>query len=156
MTDRTRNGNIGTPSTYIAYNDPGEVNSVDVNRWYKYGDPRVKSATGRWLYQVEPRVPSYYLCSSDRDPELVYVMGVDRDTHTDHAAHFSYARCPNEYCFGMMPGKFIVSGDGQCQDPQPQDMAPKRFYDPRVLSPNNISSQAMVDYNRAMGLPLRT
>lgn len=153
--DRSKGGSIGNASTYVAYNDPGEVNSVDVNRWYIYGDPRVNSATGRFLYSVDPRIPSYYLCSSDRDPELTYVLGVDRDTHPDHASHFSHGRCANGYCFGVMPGKFIVSGDGQCEDPPPPGMAPSRFYSKEMLDPNYVNSQAIVDYRKSMGLPAR-
>ena len=142
---------VGQPAKYVAYNDPGEVNSVNINNWYNYDDPRVKIGTGRFLYSVEPRVPSYYVCSSDRDPQLTFIKDVDGPELPDHVAHFGYARCANGYCFGSMPGKFIVPDSVQ-QAPQPPDMAPKRFYTEERLSPWYVKSQSIVDYEKIMGI----
>lgn len=141
-------GNHRAPQ-YVAYNDPGEVNSVDLNRWYRPDDPRVKMGSGRLLYAVEPRVPSYFACSPDKDIELSYILGVDRDDHPDHASHFGFGRCPNGYCFGNMPGKYIVPTAVSCHDPQPQNMAPARFYEEEMLHPYSVHSQAIEDYKMA-------
>lgn len=139
--------NVGkTP--YIAYNDPGERNSINQNNWYRPNDPRVKVGTGRLLYSVEPRVPSYFACDIDKDIELSYILDVDRVDHPDHTSRFGYARCQNGYCFGNIVGKYVVPAVISDMDPQPQGVAPSRFYTKERTSPWYVNSQAIVDYKR--------
>lgn len=136
---------------YIQYNDPGDVNSINLNNWYRPDDPRVQIGTGRILFAVEPRVPSNYACNNDKDIELSYILGVDRDNHPSHTSHFGYGRCPNGYCFGHIPGKYVLPTAVGCNNVQPPNMAPKRFYSGVYVDPYSVNSQAITDYNNYMG-----
>jgi hypothetical protein len=75
----------------------------------------------------EPFIQPYYACFVPRSTKTAYIYNVERDEHPQHFSRYGYARCANGYCFGHMPGKYVVS-DSCVVDPQPNNVAPDRFY----------------------------
>jgi hypothetical protein len=132
---------------YVQYNDREAVKGLDINVWHSSNSIIADGATGRHLYQHEPRHPAYYACDRTRDPGTQYIMGIDVEVHPDHSSRFGYAKCPNGYCSGHWPGRYIESTRCADYDPQPPDMAPARFYTAEYQGPLNCKSQAIVDYN---------
>jgi len=132
---------------YVAYNDRTEIKDLDRNVWRATTGTIADGASGRHLYRNEPRHPAYYTCFGGRDPETHYIIGVDRDDHPDHSSRFGYARCKNGYCSGHWPGRYNTSEACSAYDPQPEDMAPARFYTSAHQGPYHDESQATVDYD---------
>lgn len=140
-------------NTYVNYYDRDEIKDLDRNVWHATSGTIADGASGRHLYKNEPRHPAYYVCSGGRDTETHYLLGIDRDDHPDHTSRFGYGRCPNGYCFGHMPGKY--NEPPSCSKvPQPQDMAPARFYKGDYQNVFNNRTQATVDYSNVMGVHL--
>lgn len=132
---------------YVVYNDPDEVMNLDQNVWRASRRSIMSGASGRHLYEFDPRHPAYYACSEGRDLQTHYIIGVDRDDHPDHSSRFGYARCPNGYCSGHWPGRYNTSLACSAYDPQPPDAAPARFYTAEYQGPYHDESQATVDYD---------
>ena len=140
---------------YTVYNDPSEVAYLNQNVFGMTNNGlqplRPQSvepgAQGSGLYSSQPRQPAYYVCSPGRDLSTHYIFGVERNTHPDHSSRFGYARCKNGYCSGVWPGRYIEPDDCAMHDPQPEDMAPARFYTAPYQGPYNDLSQATLDYN---------
>ena len=135
---------------YVAYNDRSEIKDLDRNVWNATAGTIADGVTGRHLYKHDPRHPAYYTCFGGRDKETHYIIDVERDHHPDHSSRFGYARCPNGYCSGHWPGRYISSDFCSACDPQPLNMAPARFYSGQYQSPFNDISQAVVDYRNVM------
>ena len=130
---------------YILYNDKQEISNLDLNVWEFSKDSINKGSTGRRQFIHNPRHPAYFACEKTRDLQTHYIMDIERINHPNHSSRFGYARCPNGYCFGHMPGKY--NNSFACQiDPEPEDMAPDRFYTTQKMTPFKVDSQATVDY----------
>ncbi len=142
---------------YVAYNDKTEIKDLDKNVWRSTYGTISSGATGRHLYQFEPRHPAYYTCFGGRDLGTHYIIGVERDDHPDHSSRFGYARCPNGYCSGHWPGRYNTSL-ACSNDPQPVNLAPARFYTAAHQGPYQDASQATVDYDywKNYGMNYRT
>jgi hypothetical protein len=133
---------------YVAYNDKDEVFDLDQNVWHVTDEDVQRGAGVRHLYEFPANAPAPFICSRGRDKELNYLIGIERDDHPDHSSRFGYGRCPYGYCSGHFPGKYITSTMCSVYDPQPNDMAPDRFYTEAYQGPFNYNrSQANVDYN---------
>jgi len=132
---------------YIIYNDKDEVFDLDKNVWNIDAEGLIRGASGRHLYQDEPRHPAYSVCFEGRDLGSHYILGVERDDHPDHSSRFGYARCQYGYCSGHFPGKYIESDACSEYDAQPKDCAPARFYTDAYQGPYSTKSQAQEDYN---------
>ncbi len=131
-------------TTYINYDDSESVGSLELNVWeMPSSGPR-----GR-LYENPAIYGSIGICSPARDPDRHYVSGVERPLgdHPDHSSRFGYGRCPNGYCVGNWSSGFYNTPPGCQFDPQPKDMAPKRFYTDPYQGRNRVDTQATVDYN---------
>lgn len=137
----------GSFGNYVMYNDRQEIKDLDRNVWHATDATIADGATGRHLYKNEPRHAPYYTCWGNNDKEFNYILGVDRDDHPDHSSRFGYARCPNGYCSGHWPGRYISGDACAAFDPQPPNMAPERFYTSDHQGPFQDKSQASVDYS---------
>lgn len=133
---------------YVEYNNRKEIKELDQNVWHSTYGTIADGATGRHLYKAEPRHPAYGACFDGRDPETHYIYGVEKMEHPDHSSRFGYGRCKFGYCAGNQAGgRYMESEVCSDYDPQPQDMAPERFYNEDHQGPFNTNSQAQVDYN---------
>ena len=135
-------------SKYIRYNDPTEVKNLDKPVWdSSYAIPP-NGSTGRRLY--EELKPERYPCFREQYPRSHYVEGqTAKGQLPDHSSRFGYNRCPNGYCLGHFPGKYI-NPPGCDRDIFPRGNAPERFYNEFHTNPYTVSSQAIVDYNEIM------
>ena len=128
---------------YVQYENQSQVDYLDQNTFN--GDKTV--IFPRHLYSGNARRQAYYIDFRPRDTDLNYIIGVERDTHPDHSSRFDYGRCKYGYCSGHWPGRYEENEWGAGYDPQPKDMAPARFYEPKHQGPFAILSQAQMDYN---------
>ncbi len=129
---------------YIQYNNTQEVDYLNQNT-FDAGQTIESGTTGRHLYAAPVRHPAYYTCFSLRDKETHYILGVDRDDHPDHSSRFGYARCPNGYCVGSNAGGYNTNS-WCCDNAQPSDLAPERFYAAPHQGSSLSYSQANLDY----------
>ncbi len=130
-------------TTYVNYDDIQAVNKLDLNIWG--GNINY---SGKHLYQESSVYGAIGLCSPSRNPDVHYISGVERPLgdHPDHSSRFGYGRCSNGYCSGVQAGLYVMPPDQQF-DPQPQGVAPKRFYTQEYQGRNRVNTQASVDYN---------
>jgi len=140
---------------YVRYQDEKEIQNLDQNSWpgpianlsgsVSYGK------LGKDLYTMfgnGPRRQSYQICEAGRDVSSHYIIGLERDSHPDHSSRFGYGRCRYGYCFGHMPGKYIVNEQcGGYDDPLPNNMAPDRFYTSKYTDPFSCLSEGRVEYD---------
>lgn len=132
---------------YVRYNDPEEIENLDRPVWDSSYGITPSGATGRHLYNT--LIPERYPCFRKQEPGTHYVSGFDKEELPDHSSRFGYDRCPNGYCLGHFPGKYIEP-PGCCEETLPPGMAPERFYNEFYTNPNTIASQAIVDYDFTM------
>ena len=119
--------------TYVMYNYPEEVAALDKNVWHARLKTLISDGKPVRLYDDVARPPTPYACDYCRDPETHYILGLDRDDHPDHSSRFGRGTCPNGYCSGHWPGRYIEDSRCANNDPQPPNMAPARFYEPQNL-----------------------
>jgi hypothetical protein len=132
--------------TYIPYNDNEAVKDLDLNIW----PLDTRHSGGTRLYEGSPVYGAISVCSPSRNPEVHYIYGLEKDSHPDHSSRFGYGRCPLGYCSGNFASGFY-NAPLACQfDPQPSDMAPKRFYTSPYQGRNRDDSQATEDWNNIM------
>lgn len=111
---------------YVQFNKAESRESVDVNFKNAWEGVPPNGTTGRHLYTPPP--------ANQRSNPLAFsgrMRVLDRTMHRlpDHSSRFSVDNgCPNGYCFGHMPGKYMTNGYDANFDPQPPDVAPARFY----------------------------
>jgi len=149
------NYNHSKNQDYIQYSNKKELAFMDQNVWDVRQQEILEGAGGRRLYSSNPRHSAYYSCFGGKDLETHYILGADRDDHPDHSSRFGYGRCPFGYCSGHFPGKYQESLACSTYDPQPQNMAPSRFYTEKWQdSAYSTPSQAQVDYNNWVGMNL--
>lgn len=136
---------------YVEYNNPESVKAINLNPWIIDNIAISNGAAGRRMYTYDKRHAAYTLCDKGRDKEVHYILGVERMEHPDHSSTFGYARCPNGYCSGAFPGKYISTiAECECGDPQPQGVAPKKYY--KGVYPNSNITQAYIDEKRVQCL----
>ena len=129
--------------TYVEYSDTDQVAWLNQN---EYKRTEQISMFPRHMYSGKITLPqANFICSRPRDVGYKYIYGVERYEHPDqNQSRFDYGRCPNGYCAGHFPGKYMSSfpynGDENCCGSQPLNMAPARFYQKHELSPYNVSS----------------
>lgn len=133
---------------YVFYNNEDDVNNLDMNWWI--GNEKIASqgfSGMQHLYEKNSNYGVPFICSKNRNKNVHYIMGVERDEHPDHSSRFGYARFPNGYGVGVWSAGFYNTPPDCACDPMPEDMAPERFYSPEYQGPNNARSQATKDYN---------
>jgi len=97
---------------YVKFRKREEVDGLDINRIDKCDI----SVFPGGIYERQPVNAAHYIC--DRlDNKYDYLIDVERTDHPWHFSRFSYADCPNGYCLGQFPGRFVTSqkcvGKGQ-------------------------------------------
>jgi hypothetical protein len=130
---------------YVEYNDPHQLKDLSNNIWdSSYAIPP-NGSTGRRLYkELYPEKNPYF---RKIEPESHYINGFIKGELPDHSSRFGFANgCPNGYCLGHFPGKYIES-PGSAEEVLPPDCAPERFYNKYHTDPYFINSQAITDYN---------
>jgi len=138
-------------NTYVNYYNKKEIRDLDMNT-LKPGE--VKNGINfPYLYENPSKEHPLYLSKDGkRNLEMSYVIGTERDNHPDHSSRFSYDNgCLLDYCSGVWPGRYQTSGWCSGYAPQPQNLAPSRFYGQKHQGPFLDSSQAQVDYANDMG-----
>jgi hypothetical protein len=131
---------------YVEYNDPQQIKDLDSHSWNSSYNIVPSGSTGRHLYQE--LYPEKNPCFRKEASESHYINGFTKGELPDHSSRFGYANgCPNGYCLGHFPGKYIVPPGCCDKDLLPPDCAPKRFYNKYHTDPNFINSQAITDYN---------
>jgi len=111
----------------VYYNYPESVKELDVNTpvsnvsqigYFPYN-----------LYNKEPMHTPYYACDS-RDPESLYIIGVDRINHPPHFSRFGRAPTFLGYSSGPQSNYFEDVSDN-CRtnsSKEPSNMAPSHLY----------------------------
>lgn len=111
-------------SEYINYNDPNQLDSLDITT---IRNPNNISVFPELIPSGDPVQTPYYTCFRPRSTKTQYIKDVEVFKHPQHFSRYGYARCFNGYCSGHFPGRYIVPDD--CDDcEQPYDTAPARFY----------------------------
>lgn len=135
--------------SYVQYMYPEDLKKLDRNTWnVDDNDLAAGAGGGRAMYSVEPRHRAHYMCSGGRDPETRYLFNREKTRHPDFSSRFGYGRCPNGYCLGHFPGRYIVPSECGA-NPLPKNMAPSRFYTEEYRNQNSVNSQAIQDYTLA-------
>ena len=133
--------------THVRYHDPTEVAYLDQNVY----NPKDATIFPKALYSGEPVPSPRYARGLPRDTDMTYIIDKERSAHPPHFSHFRYERCPNEYCVGVWPGRYITNCDcARGDDEEPHGVAPPRMYDPGRIGPFNVNSHAIRDYNSVM------
>lgn len=143
---------------YIEYYDQKEIDDLDMNIWKEsFMETNPDGVTGRHLYVAEPRHESEHIFQGGRDKQIHYLYNIERDKHPNHSSRFGYAYGPYGYLSGPFPGKYQEPMKCTEYDPQPPDMAPKRFYaypfQSNYYRPN--LSQGILDYYGEKDLGMR-
>lgn len=126
---------------YIVYNDPEEVEALDLNT---VKDPSKIVVFPRHIYGGEVFPAAEYVCSRPRDTETHYVYDRERLHHPQHFSRFGYGRCQYGYCTG--PASLGYQANIFCQnDVQPKNMAPDYLYPGNVDNFGPYLSQANVN-----------
>lgn len=130
--------------TYVIYNSPESVGSLDVNGV----DPRYTIEMPNHIYDGEAFPLSQYMCESGpRDTSTNYLYPTEQTSHPDHFSRFAYPYCWNGYCSGHWNGRYNTPPMyWPTTDAQPRGLAPKRFYtEPKYTSPYYSDSPAYRD-----------
>lgn len=114
----------GVSSDYVNPSRPAELAGMNLS---EIRDKSKVSVFPELIPSGEPVHSPYYTCFRPRSTKTEYIKDVEVFEHPQHFSRFGYARCFNGYCFGHMPGRYIVPDDCSVND-QPYDTAPKRFY----------------------------
>ncbi len=139
--------------TYIEFHNKKDVRNLDLNVWHypvdnDYPGVNLSGSSGRFLYKNEPRHQPYYLCDPGRDIEINYIIGTERERHPDHSSRFGYNKAWNGYGSGHWPGRYLESELCSVYDPQPQEMAPTRFYGEKYQGPYVANSENRMEIER--------
>lgn len=133
---------------YVRYGDPVERRALDQNN--PTDRDRIVVFPGR-IYAGEAFPMSQYVCASGpRDTNTNYLFRLERQQHPDHFSLFGYAEMPNGYGTGSYSRGYNTPP--ACWDePEPDGMAPARFYADYFHDPYNVRSAA---YNRDLATRL--
>jgi len=133
---------------YTVYNDTEDIQDLDLNWWI--GNQKIANEGFSGMQHIYAKNTVYgapYVCSPNRNKNIHYIIGVEREDHPDHSSRFGYARFPNGYGVGNWSSGFYNTPLACAYDPMPEDVAPARFYTPPYQGPNRADSQATEDYN---------
>lgn len=135
---------------YVNYFNKEEIRNLDQNT-LKPGEAN-NGVDFPYLYEnPSPAHPLYLSKDGKRNMQMDYIIGKERDNHPDHSSRFSYDNgCLLEYCSGHWPGRYQTSGWCSEYNPQPEGMAPARFYGQSYQDPFNNYTQADKDYSDYM------
>ncbi|MDB4769409.1 hypothetical protein OAG24_00440 [bacterium] len=115
----SKSGNL-----YVTYDDNLEVDQLDRNTF----NPGRTVIFPKGLYAGDVIPDPHYLCNRPRDTDFNYIIGVERERHPDHYSRFGYARNFYGYASGHWPGRYQEDRECACEDYNPPDTAPARFY----------------------------
>lgn len=128
---------------YITYHDKQQIKNLDQNTVLI----DVNNFNSRHPYSKNDTffLNQKWLCGP-RDKSVNYIYDTEQVYHPDHFSRFAYNNnCEYGYCTGVWPGRYDVNG-WCCEDIQPANVAPERFYD-NPSRQCRVMSQARVDYD---------
>jgi hypothetical protein len=132
--------------SYVEFNRPASVASVDQNFRRAWEGVPSNGSTGRRLYQDPP--------AAQRDDPLAFsgrrrVMDETMRELPDHSSRFSVYNGWEYGYNGVFPGKYATLAYEANFDPQPADCAPPRFYTNRYLRQMRTMAQDnVVEFRR--------
>jgi len=153
-------------ASYVIYSSPASVAAIDKNTPETSNRTAPPSQFPRNLYSGSPfnppkTQPNFFreagVVPYPRDPEIDYIMHVDKDkngdprtTHPEHFSRFAYPWFENGYGTAVHNGRYNTPPSMMwMSNLWPSNMAPERFYHGDQVDVNYCDSEAYINSRKA-------